>query len=590
MKLGTQLGAIVVVAAALSAPVVVARAVPAFAQDAPVAPVTPSEWAPQQFGVQIPMRDGKSLAADVYLPAKPGRYPAIVIQTPYDRTRHRLALGGGQGGFGGGDVISGISDREHYAYVVVDWRGFYGSKSAGGLASGRVGGLGNDGFDVVEWAAAQTWSDTKVGTWGPSALGMVQFQTAAAAPPHLVCAVPLVAVYGHRYEDYYSDGVFREHHVASQDRLGFGTGGRVRDARDPAGALYRLARMTERPQSMDVPMLFISGWFDHSTKRTIETFQTVLSQGGPKAREGSRLLVGPWHHTAVDLAQQGDVQFPLAAGESSATALAFFDQHLRGIGTGGFAAGERVRFWRAGDETWVRVAAWPRPGTTSQTLVLHADGTISDAPAKSDEPVRSFLDDPSSPVPTVGGANLPIGGVVPGPRDQKAIIARGDVLVYTTEPLAEALRIEGASSVTVSVQTDVPDTDVAVRLCQVLDDGRSILLADSIARASFHAGRNMGSGDATDAPGRALLEPGEPRQVTVSLPPLAVTIPKYGRLRVIVAGTNWPRFERNGHTGGASFDATTAVAAKVEVLHDAAHPARIALTIAPPEPRPESAK
>lgn len=539
-------------------------------------PVTPPEWVAQKFDVQIPMRDGKALAADVHLPAKPGRYPAVVIQTPYDRTRHRAALGGGQGGFGRADVVAGVTDREHYAYVVVDWRGFHGSRAAGGLAAGRVGGLGNDGFDVVEWAAAQPWCDGKIGTWGPSALGVVQFQTAAAAPPHLVCAVPLVAAYGYRYEDYFCDGVFREQHAASLDRLGFGTGNRVRDARDPAGALYRLARTTERPQAIDVPMLVVSGWFDHAVKRTIETFRTIVAEGGPKARAGSRLLVGPWHHTAVDAATQGDLEFPLAAGEVSAATRAFFDLHLRGVGTDGFAPGERVRFWRAGDETWVRAAEWPRPGTATRALTLHADGAISAAPAKDDEPPRAFLDDPDDPVPTVGGANLPIGGLLPGPRDQAALVARADVLVYTTEPLAEPMRIEGPSGVEVHVRTDVPDTDVAVRLCRVLDDGRTILLADGIARASFRA-----------EAGRSLLEPGEPRRVAVTLPPLAVTIPKAGRLRLLVSGTNWPRFERNAHTGGDTFDAARAVAAKVEVLHDAAHAARFSYTAAP---APEAGK
>ena len=586
----------------MTAVVLVLLVVPARAQDAPPgndgppAPTAPgtadTPWTADRFGVQIPMRDGKSLAADVHLPAKAGRYPAIVVQTPYDRTKVRAGLAIAQGGLVvGGETISGVADREHYAYVVADWRGFFGSRAAG--AGARPGALGQDGYDVVEWTAAQAWCDGKVGTWGPSALGVVQFQTAAERPPHLVCSVPLVASYGYRYDDYFADGVLREHHVACLDRLGFGTGARIREARDPSGALYRLARLAERPAAIDVPMLLITGWFDHGTERQIDTFNTLLAEGGPAARAGSRLLIGPWHHTAVDAAAQGDLQFPLAAGEAGLAAVAWFDKWLRGVGNGGWADGERVRFWRINQDGYHRAATWPRPGGVAKTLTLHATGVIDDKPARADEAPRSFLDDPADAVPTLGGANLPLFGLLPGPRDQKPLLARSDVLVYTTDGLVAPIRLEGAATMTVSVRLDAPDTDVAVRLCQVLDDGRAMLLADGIARASYAAPGGAGGapragsatgplGAAAPAATRVLLESGEPREVTVRLPPLAVTFPVGARIRLIVSGTNSPRFERNSHTGADAFDAKWAVASKVEILHDAAHPARIVLPLALP--------
>jgi len=177
-----RISAVVVLALAL-------LAAPLHAQDEP--------WTAEQTAVAIPMRDKASLAADVFLPPTPGKYPAVVVQTPYDRTLLRAALRGV------GD--KGFWDREHYAYVVVDWRGFFGSKNAGRPGAAR---RGLDGFDVVEWTAAQSWCDGKVGTWGPSALGRIQLDTAQEAPPHLVCCVPLVAPIGQRYEDYYEGGVF----------------------------------------------------------------------------------------------------------------------------------------------------------------------------------------------------------------------------------------------------------------------------------------------------------------------------------------------------------------------------------------------
>lgn len=537
------------------------------------APVTPAEWRTEDVAVRVPLRDGAALAADLWLPAKPGRYPVIVVQTPYDRSRFRPILraagaaagasDAATGGFGdGGGGLGTVLDREHYAYLVTDWRGFFGSRSAArGLPT-----PGRDGYDVVEWAAAQTWCDGKAGTWGPSALGGVQFQTAVEAPPHLVCAVPIVSAYGYRYEDYFESGVFREAHGAALDRLGFGTGSRVRQATSPDAPIYRLARTMERPAQIDVPMLVVTGWFDHGIARTLDTFRTLGTAAGPRWCAGSKLLIGPWHHVAVDQASQGDIAFPDHAGEARREVRAFFDRHLRGVGAEEWDKRPRVRWSRIGEPGWHSSESLPWPAAAKRTLTLHADGRIDGAPPAKDEAPRAIYDDPDDPVPTIGGANLPIGGLLPGPRDQTPLLRRADVLVYTTAPLDEPLRIDGAATLSIAVRTDALDTDVAVRLCEVVADPatkteRTILLTDGIARASF------------DGRGFTPLEPGEPHRVTVTLPPIALTIAKGSRLSLLVSGTNSPRFERSGHTGRPGYDRATAVAAKVEFLHDAEHPA-----------------
>lgn len=558
--------AVLVVAAALAA----APAAPA--QDAPPGP---APWVRDDTAVSIPMRDGRPLAADVHLPSKPGRYPAIVIQTPYDRARHRSMLGAGQGGFGDdGALLMSFAERERYAYVVVDWRGFHGSRGAGPV---RVASLGQDGHDVVEWAAAQPWCDGKVGTWGPSALGVVQYQTAAERPPHLVCAVPVVAAAGNRWEDAYEAGVMREDHLASLDRLGFGTARLLREAREPGLPLWTLARRLEGSERIDVPVLVVTGWFDHGTARQIGTFASLLRDAGPRARAESRLLIGPWHHTAVDAAPQGDLTFPGAAGAAASAVRAWFARHLRGEGDGGWAAGERVRFWRCGEEGWVSAPSWPR-AVGERRFTLHSDGRIDGAPAAADEAPRAFLDDPENPVPTIGGAVLPLGGIAPGPRDQARIAARTDVLRFETGALAEPLRIEGSVVVDASIRMDAPDADLCVRLCRTDAKGRTVLLTDSAARASFRGARD-GRTSAFEP-----VEPGEPCRVRVTLPPLAATIGTGERLTLLVSGSNWPKFERNGHTGAPAFDATRAVAVKVEVLCDAAHAAVVSVPTAP-EPR-----
>ncbi len=536
----------------------------AFAVLVPVARGEEEPWKDDRRGVAIPVRDGKSLAADVLLPAKPGRYPAIVVQTPYDRAATRVALISAD--------AAGAWDREHYAYVVVDWRGFFGSRAAG---RARPGQRGEDGFDVVEWTAAQAWCDGKVGTWGPSALGRVQFDTAKERPPHLVCAVPVVAPMGQRYDDWYEGGVYREAHAEKLDVLGFGIGSTVFDRPLPDLPAWRLAAAAERPEEFDVPMFFITGWYDHATAHELDSFRAITARGGAKARDGTRLLVGPWNHMGIDLAEQGDLAFPAAAGEAALETRLFFDFHLRGMTTNGWAERPRVRTWRCNETGWFPTAAWPSTPFARGELFLHANGTIDARTPAADEPVRAYVDDPASPVPTVGGANLPAPGLTFGPRDQTSLLDRDDVLVYTTGPLAEPLRLDGVAALTVWLRTDRPDVDLHVRLCEVLADGRTMLVADGAQRAQLRR-----------SPRREPLAPGEAVEVTVTLPPLAFTFPKDGRLRLVLAGSNWPRFERNPHTGELHFDPAKSVPAKVEILHDAAHPARLVMPLLPAVPEP----
>jgi predicted acyl esterase len=509
-------------------------------------------WTPEQTSVAIPMRDKASLAADVFLPPTPGKYPAVVVQTPYDRTLMRPSLRGvGE---------RGPWDRAHYAYVVVDWRGFFGSKNAGRVGAAR---RGLDGFDVVEWAAAQSWCDGKVGTWGPSALGRIQLDTAQEAPPHLVCCVPLVAPIGQRYEDYYEGGVFKEAHAEKLDALGFNVSRLVAAAPSPDAPAWKLARAAEHVERMNVPMFFITGWYDHATARELESFRALVAGGGPRAREGSKLLVGPWTHTGIDQANQGDLEFPSAAGEAARETRLFFDFHLRGETKNGWAERPRVRMWRINEESWNAADTWPPAESDVAALFLRADGTLDAKAPPDDEPTRKYVDDPASPVFTIGGANLPAKHVTVGPRDQAPLLARDDVLVYTSAPFAEPLRLDGVASVRVTLRADRPSVDVAVRLCEVLADGRTMLVADAVRRAAPTAAASA--------------------TAHVEMPPLAVTFPKGGRLRLIVAGSNWPRYERNPHTGDPHFDPAKSAPASVEILSGALF-LPLAPAVKPPAP------
>ena len=519
-------------------------------------------WVTEQTAVAIPMRDGAALAADVYLPEAPGRYPTILIQTPYNRTQARgwfRPVGG-----------HGIVDRVRYAYVILDWRGFYGSRAAG--QGVRRPEYGRDGYDAVEWIARQEWSDGKVGTWGPSALGKVQFMTAKEQPPHLTCCVPVVAAEGNAYEDCFENGVFREAHMQSLARLGYSAFGLLDRVQDSTQVLRLLSGRSDQVERVNVPTFVITGWYDHGTERQLGTFGALLERAGPVTREHTNLLVGPWEHVAVGKAEQGVLRYDEAAGECERLALRFFDYWLRDEKANGWEAQPLCQWWQINESGWNAAEAAEGPATEDQALYLHADGRLDREPPAPDEATRTYVSDPQAPVPTLGGANLGRlagEGVLTGPQDQAPLEAREDVAVYTSAPFAEPLRTFGKVRLTFSFSVDRPDASFAVRLCDVHPDGRSMLICDGITRAKYR------NGPAQAAP----VTLGEVYTATVALPPTAITLTEGHRLRVSIAGSNYPRFELNSHTGADRYRPVDAVPAKCSLYHDEGREMRLVVPV-----------
>ncbi len=500
------------------------------------------EWKPELKEVRIPMRDGKAIAADIYLPPKAGRYPTVLIQTPYDKKRLGAPIAGdkSEGPEAGRGAISdtlGLLDREHYAYVIVDWRGFFGSKEAMDGVKRGVWKRGQDGFDCVEWIARQAWSDGKVGTWGGSALGKQQFDTAIEQPPHLVCAVPLIASLGQTYESYYEGGVLLEFHVQMLDKLGFGVSAIVKaNPKEDAIAWKVAERTTYRPDKIQVPCLLITGWWDNFPDQILKTFDDLAGN----ARAGSKLLIGPWDHVSVGLAKQGDRTFDGATKASADAARAFFDFHLRGADNG-WDKSARVRYWTVNEEGWRDAESWSGIQRSSTSLWLAADGKIGNEKGAGS---REYAVDPRNPTPTLGGANLP--PAKHGPRSQSGLDKRSDVLVYTTGPLDRDLRVNGKVELSFEFTADRPTCDFTARLCE-----GDMLMADAIRRCRD-------------------VKPGEKQRVTLIFPATAVTFAKGRELRIYLSSSNWPRYERNSHTGADHWDEKTAVELKATIHHESA--------------------
>ena len=478
-----------------------------FAALACVAPLTAQQQAPaadqQSFlpptssfigrTAQIPMRDGQSLAADIYLPKGGGKHPVILIQTPYNKTPMR-SWWQGEGRWGANSLFT----DPNYAFVVIDWRGKFASQSA--QVPGKQPNIGQDGFDAIAWIVKQEWSNGKVATWGLSALGRVQYETARENPPNLVCAVPIVMPLNLDYETYFPGGVMWEEFALMLSRIGFGA--TIRDnlaARAVKNEAWQTAAASfVKGEDIRAPMLFIGGWYDIYADGVISAFETVRAKGGAVARAHSRLIIGPWVH-GIDQVKNGQLEFGAAHLFGMKKARAFMDHWVRGVPNGFDKSEAPITYFQMGANEWRTTETWPPKESREQEYYLGGDKTLSTQAPKDNAAPLTFRYDPTNPAPTVGGHVL-TPELQPGPADQREKVeSRSDVLVFSTPAFEKDLAITGKVKVKLFVSSDRTDTDFTAILTDVYPDGRSMLVTEGARRMRF---RNTASKE-------ELMKPGE---------------------------------------------------------------------------------
>jgi putative CocE/NonD family hydrolase len=429
--------------------------------------------------VMVPMRDGVKLATDIYMPAQGGaavqdKFPVLLCRTPYGKAPRVNP---------GTDPIAEkeLNAASYFAkngYVVLmqDVRGRFDSEGKFYFAINE----GPDGYDTVEWAASQPWSNGKVGTFGGSYLAHVQNAMAALRPPHLNAMFIMVGA-----GDYFEEGAWRGgafmllHNVfyalsalavtshearanpvtlaalnqaAHQDLgswlLAFPYGSAAtpfssaptyekwfqdyveHDTYDEYWKQNGLNAQVSYDKYPDIPIYFTTGWYDFFERGSLHNFQAMAS----RHKSPTKLLIGPWEHTSVSPRFTADVDFgPAAEFDMFAEQLRWFDETLKGQSTGilqelpvrafimGGGSGSKNDAGRMQDGgQWITAAAWPPPGAVAHPYYLHADGTLSETAPKS-EPPSAFEYDPAHPVPSIGGQmNDSVGPAFPadGPRNQ----------------------------------------------------------------------------------------------------------------------------------------------------------------------------
>lgn len=518
--------------------------------------------------------DGKYLKVDVYKPAGcTGQCPTILIQTPYNKLGFSLA-----------GLPLGVKynlNSSNYIFVIMDWRGRFSN-----LGAAYVGnpGTGKDGKDVVQWIASKPWSNGKVGTWGPSALGKVQFNTAKENPANLTCICPLVAAPQYTYADYFPGGCLKTEYVDQLDALGFNMSPMLL-ANPTKNLLWQYSESTTyRPDSVFVPALMIGGWYDHNIESMLAFYNGIRTLSPVNVRTKHKIQMGPWAHggngTAyVGSSNQGQLSYPNAASDNDSLAVKFFDFYLRNI-PNGYDNLPNISYYQMGENNWNSSNTWPLSGITNVNYILCGDNSLKTVAPSPTASSMSYNYDPNDPSPTIGGATLKQ-TLKQGPwRQDTAVENRNDILVFSTEALANDVVMKGKAKVTLRVSSNRKDTDFDVRLCDVEPGGRSMLLQTGVVRMRFRNGY---------APGDTLnMSPGTAYTATIELASTCNTFKAGHKIRLSVSSSNYPQYNRNMNTGGAMYPGPStntlvnAVIASNTVFVDAANQSFITLPIENP--------
>jgi uncharacterized protein len=526
-----------------------------------------------EHNVPATMRDGIRLQADIYRPKSDGKYPVMLVRTPYYKTPV--------------EPIARLMAAHGYIAVIQDCRGRFASE--GSWYAFKNEGL--DGYDTVEWAAALPGSDGRVVMWGGSYVAITQVLTAVTSPPHLAGITPWMV------PSNFHEGVVYQGGAVEQNVIDSWVGGMSADPvthKPPADLhsvdfyrdwrlhpdydqYWKLLTIDSRPEKILVPGLYLSGWYDVFIEGALRNYESVSKDGNAAVQAKQRLIIGPWTHGMAS-SKSGDVDFGPSATPDPAMAFRWYDFVLKGTANE-FNSGKPVKIFVMGRNVWREEDAWPLARAKTTRYYLHSsgkansvtgDGSLSPAAPKK-EANDQYVYDPADPVPTQGG------GLCCGPKpeagafDQRSIEKRPDVLVYSSEPFKNDFEVTGDIQVELYARSSAVDTDLTVKLMDVRPDGYAQNLTDGILRLRYR--NSMETSE--------LLKPGDVYKVTVDAGPTSNVFLPGHRLRIEVSSSNNPRFDANPNTGASSDREKNPIKATNAILHDSEHPSAILLPVIP---------
>ena len=519
-------------------------------------------------GIALRVRDGAILRTDHYAPALEAA-PTVLVRTPY-----------GRGGASG--LAARLLAERGFHVVLQSCRGTGGSS---GLFQPMVNER-NDGLDTVDWLRRQPWFTGVLGMFGPSYVGYTQW--AIADVPEIAALATVVTASSFRDPIYAGDSfslfstlawasyLAAQHepwvsstiealrgnprlwraltHLPLQEADRLATGAEVAFYREwlalanaddsVRDAYWDGMDHAHRLDGLRAPVLMIGGWYDIFLPWQLRDYAALRATGATPY-----LTIGPWTHGSGGL-----------LATSVRESIDWLRARLRDEPDA--IRDKPVRLYVEGAGEWREYDEWPPPGTTAQPWYLHAGGGLAPAPPSVMSIVDKFRYDPTDPTPTVGGPLLLANAS--GPRDNRAVEVRPDVLTYSSPVLERDVEVVGPVSATVYVRASSPYHDVFVRLCDVESNGRSVNICDGLARLT--------PGSHPEGPGGTIV-------VTVELWPAAHRFRPGHRLRLQVSAGAHPRYARNPGTPDPVGTAVDLKPVEVEVWHDPHHPSAVHLPV-----------
>jgi len=558
--------------------------------------------------VAMKTRDGVALRTDVYRPAGEGAFPVLLVRTPYNKD--------GFAGFGRRAAARG------FMLVAQDVRGRYASEGEWYPFKHEI----DDGYDAVEWAAALPHSNGKVGMFSGSYVGATQMLAAIGRPPHLAGICPIITASNYHENWTYQGGAFEQWFNESwTSGLAQDTYSRwisqqanavvgdtvlplknfpifnIKTPQDGVAltrsqapyfldwldhptydSYWKQWSIEENYGKFQVPGLTIAAWYDIFQGGSLRNYIGLKAHGGSEAaRKGQHLIVAVGGHSGWG-STVGEVDFgPAAAFDENDNVLDWYDYLFLGK-QNEFAGDKPVRIFVMGENKWRDEAAWPLERAKETRYSLHSAGKANSAAGDGflylgqmefhTDRRDSYVYDPANPVPTVGGP-LCCDSVhlAPGPRDQKEVEARPDVLVYSTPPLDRDTEVTGPVTLDLFASSSAVDTDFTAKLVDVWPNGMAQNLTEGILRARFRDSREAAKP----------IVPGKVYEYKIDMWATSNVFLKGHRIRLEVSSSNFPRFDRNLNTGKPASTDSVFVKATNTIYHDAAHPSALVLPVVP---------
>ncbi len=559
------------------------------------------------YDQKMPMRDGALMNYDLYQPDGDGRYPAILMRTPYTKASLTMER-----------IYSNYRRYADHGYCVVvsECRGT--GKSQGVLDLTKHDEY-NDGYDTVEWIAAQAWCTGQVGMIGLSFFGFTQLAAASQAPSSLKAICPFmtqaIEPFGTQITQTYNYGHLEWIYgqlLSHMEKFIPNPGERARlepilqehkknlqsyalllpADKNPAALLQEVPLLRNYIDLVDgveskafwtklrhptdfsrthTAMMHATGWFDVCLETTIHNWHAVQETADRYTADNQRLIIGPWSHGGEFNTAFGDFDFGAqndgAGQDINGQMLYWFDHHIKGRNCG-VSDWPKVRYFILNANEWRTSGSWPPAESVPTAYYLHAQKQLDRAvPAQTETP-DGYIYDPMNPAPCYAPGKADRHEMIP---DYSVLADRTDTLTYETPVLDSPVMLAGTVRMRLYAITDAADTDFTCRLVDVYPDGFEFLLAQGLIRAKWRKGFFE----------LDHIIPGETAAYDICVGNIACRLESGHKIKLHVSSALFPLYDRNLNTGEPSGSCAYCVAAHQTILHDADNPSHILLPVLP---------